>query len=252
MAGEPYDIDFDLSTLNLSAGVHTITVKARASGYADSKPSDAVSYVTTGEGTAVGTYRLDGRIEDARLYSVNKEDLYNLKVTTKYLGYEVTNEGYFLHGFLGPLKNNTSKPSVENLAGYPAIYGKNNLYSTGKPFYGIAYYTGEDVTEGYTLNGPIYFTIHGGEDATNEVLIDFLKRKMAFGFTIDGTTYYAKDGMTWAEWVNSEYNTDGFTVDNTNSILLPNSKTEFVQYWKGGLEPKSYEVIKVWTYVRGK
>ena len=25
-------------------------------------------------------------------------------------------------------------------------------------------------------------------------------------FTIDGTTYQAIDGMTWAEWVNSEYN----------------------------------------------
>jgi hypothetical protein len=36
---------FDLSTLNLPAGTHTITVKARASGYADSAESAAVSYV---------------------------------------------------------------------------------------------------------------------------------------------------------------------------------------------------------------
>lgn len=40
---------FDLSTLNLSAGTHTITVKARASGYADSPASDVVSYVVTPE-----------------------------------------------------------------------------------------------------------------------------------------------------------------------------------------------------------
>lgn len=26
-------------------------------------------------------------------------------------------------------------------------------------------------------------------------------------FTIDGTTYQAMNGMTWGEWVNSEYNT---------------------------------------------
>ena len=40
---------FDLSTLNLSAGTHTITVKARASGYADSPASNAVSYVVAGD-----------------------------------------------------------------------------------------------------------------------------------------------------------------------------------------------------------
>lgn len=38
-------ITFDLSTLNLSPGTHTITVKARASGYADSAESNAVDYV---------------------------------------------------------------------------------------------------------------------------------------------------------------------------------------------------------------
>lgn len=42
---------FDLSTLDLSAGTHKITVKARASGYADSPASDAVSYVVAGEET---------------------------------------------------------------------------------------------------------------------------------------------------------------------------------------------------------
>lgn len=29
-------------------------------------------------------------------------------------------------------------------------------------------------------------------------------------FTIDGTSYQAEEGMTWGEWVDSEYNTDGF------------------------------------------
>ena len=36
---------FDLSTLNISEGTHTITVKARASGYTDSPASNSVSYV---------------------------------------------------------------------------------------------------------------------------------------------------------------------------------------------------------------
>lgn len=37
-------IKFDLSTLNLSEGTHTITVRSKASGYAKSEPSNALSY----------------------------------------------------------------------------------------------------------------------------------------------------------------------------------------------------------------
>lgn len=33
-------------------------------------------------------------------------------------------------------------------------------------------------------------------------------------FTIAGTTYQAIDGMTWGEWVDSEYNTGGFYIYN--------------------------------------
>jgi hypothetical protein len=31
-------------------------------------------------------------------------------------------------------------------------------------------------------------------------------------FTIDGTSYQAYDGMTWEEWVNSSFNTDGYNL----------------------------------------
>lgn len=31
-------------------------------------------------------------------------------------------------------------------------------------------------------------------------------------FTIDGTTYQANEGMTWSDWVYSNYNTDGFAL----------------------------------------
>lgn len=44
--------------------------------------------------------------------------------------------------------------------------------------------------------------------------IDALKPPISF--TIDSTTYYAKDGMTWEEWINSNYNTDNYYItDNT-------------------------------------
>lgn len=33
-------------------------------------------------------------------------------------------------------------------------------------------------------------------------------------FTIEGTEYQAEEGMTWAEWVESEYNTDNYYINN--------------------------------------
>lgn len=38
-------------------------------------------------------------------------------------------------------------------------------------------------------------------------------------FTIDDTSYQAWEGMTWGEWVDSEYNTGGYYIDSDDSIL---------------------------------
>lgn len=43
--------------------------------------------------------------------------------------------------------------------------------------------------------------IIGGETTTNLI-----------SFTIEGTTYQAEEGMTYAQWVDSKYNTGGFTA----------------------------------------
>ena len=37
--------------------------------------------------------------------------------------------------------------------------------------------------------------------------------KAMINFTIDGTSYQAEEGMTWGDWVNSEYDNDEFRVD---------------------------------------
>lgn len=37
-------------------------------------------------------------------------------------------------------------------------------------------------------------------------------------FTVDSKSYSAEEGMTWNEWVNSEYNTGGYKV-STNTIV---------------------------------
>ena len=43
-------------------------------------------------------------------------------------------------------------------------------------------------------------------------------------FTIDGDTYHAEEGMTWSEWVDSEYNTDGFYFGGRHAgVVFPGS-----------------------------
>lgn len=37
-------------------------------------------------------------------------------------------------------------------------------------------------------------------------------------FTIDSTEYQAEEGMTWAQWLNSDYNTDGYYVSAEDGI----------------------------------
>ena len=43
-------------------------------------------------------------------------------------------------------------------------------------------------------------------------------------FTIAGTTYQAKEGMTWNEWVNSEYNTTDLYTNTTSNVIKSDAK----------------------------
>lgn len=55
-------------------------------------------------------------------------------------------------------------------------------------------------------------------------------------FTIEGTAYQAEDDMTWTQWVNSKYNTDGYVIVSAHNtawnmdvnLIMNASKTEFV------------------------
>lgn len=47
------------------------------------------------------------------------------------------------------------------------------------------------------------------------VVIEEIASASLISFIIDGTSYQAEEGMTWAEWCESEYNTDGYTYDST-------------------------------------
>jgi len=83
-------VTFDLSTLNLPAGTHTITVKARANGYADSAESAAVSYVVE---ATVNAYNITTNLSGCLGYSTNPTEIDEGESATLYF---MANGGYSL------------------------------------------------------------------------------------------------------------------------------------------------------------
>lgn len=68
-----------------------------------------------------------------------------------------------------------------------------------------------------TFNG-VQSVTYNGTDYTKFVVngTNYPPLPVTISFTIDGTSYQAEEGMTWAEWVASSYNTDGFIKYDTN------------------------------------
>lgn len=185
---------FDLSTLNLSAGTHKITVKARASGYMDSPASDPVDYVVAGDTPDTPT---------EETYTVSGTWYFNEKVSLT--SETVTTDVNFYSG---------DYSYVRILVGTFGVRYNTKMVST------VAYDT--------SLGGGAWkyeakrtITFDGVQNVSKEFK-EWLEANAVFAFTIDGTTYYAKSGMTWDEWVNSDYNTGGF-VDGGDCIKYSES-----------------------------
>ena len=80
---------------------------------------------------------------------------------------------------------------------------------------------------------------------------------LKIAFNINDKQYIADDGMTWMEWVNTKYNTDGFTVSGTSyyaNVNIPNTDGSYLGYYKEGNAEMSevdagYEIIAGRNYV---
>lgn len=72
------------------------------------------------------------------------------------------------------------------------------------------------------------FTLEDGS-TVNKVV--YVENSLIISFIASGKTYYAERGMTWEEWIYSDYNTDDFytTDDGNGFVILPqNSITAFM------------------------
>lgn len=82
--------------------------------------------------------------------------------------------------------------------------------------------------EGYALPAQADIVVTGGtivsyDDTTGELVVTAGTTAVevtcesavsTISFSINGTTYQAEDGMTWAQWCDSAYNTDGCYIAN--------------------------------------
>lgn len=88
-------------------------------------------------------------------------------------------------------------------------------------------------------NGEVIDSLSAGQTAIipkeKEFVSDIVIRAVAdvslISFTIAGTTYYAEEGMTWAEWCESEYVPEGVTAGINTSVNAdtPNYRTVVVE-----------------------
>lgn len=210
---------FDLSTLNLSAGTHSITVKARASGYADSPASNSVSYVVAGDTVQVsGTWVFNDKL--------------NLPSTRINQGVNFTSYFKIQNGILRECRGMT----VGVTQSYEGTFYKHLWYQAYDPdtsqTHSGSVYSGR--TGEWAWNGePKTITFDGVQTVSKEFYEWFVANavRQTITFTIDGTQYTALSGMTWGEWVESEYNTAGYYVKNSAIHLDDDTyvaKTAFV------------------------
>lgn len=109
------------------------------------------------------------------------------------------------------------------------------------------------LTNGWTNENYRLLKITGGVDATNTSLIYHLKSgaKQIITFTIDGVSYQALSGMTWGEWVESEYNTGGYSNhENLDTIQLNNNYIVYDS--ENSSVSKSEQIIDGYSYIQGK
>lgn len=71
-------------------------------------------------------------------------------------------------------------------------------------------------------------------------------------FNIGNATYTALSGMTWAEWVDSEYNTNGYYIDIDNTVSTADGAYSIGDYVDSDqtvdFELSHYEIVADYDY----
>lgn len=117
----------------------------------------------------------------------------------------------------------------------------------------------EVTTEVGLQGGDLYILDTAGTAQSFDIVVDGVVRATAkigevnclaslISFTIDGTTYQAEEGMTWGEWVESDYNTGGYATEGSYNIKQGTSGAEYLANSSGDFVTPSDTIISGHTY----
>ena len=68
-------------------------------------------------------------------------------------------------------------------------------------------------------------------------------------FTIDGTSYTALEGMTWAEWCESEYNTIGLWVGDDVVFVSSTMAGQKIIRLPNGADVRPFDYVGNYAYI---
>lgn len=103
-----------------------------------------------------------------------------------------------------------------------------------------------------SLNGDI-LTMTATDDKTEEfvIFVDGVEKECVtrmIYFAIDGTQFQAEAGMTWAEWCDSEYNTDGWYKGENGGGIHKVVGNSFYSIYLDNMPVSSNDVITAQMY----
>lgn len=170
---------------------------------------DTVTPETLLEG--VTAHAQNGEIITGTACVGSEVNLQDKTVTTN--GSVTADEGYT---GLGTVTVNVPDPDLIDIAAGEITENGEYVIETPEGYDGIG-----KVTATIAVPTPTY-EVYAGEYEELGGLINF---------TVDGVTYQAENGMTWLDWCNSDYNTDGAATNGTNEyaqiIYAPGGKYLF-------------------------
>lgn len=240
---------FDLSSLNLAAGTYAISVIAKAAGYIDSLPSDAVSYEVVAETS-------NFTLSDGRYYVTSDGELFEVVSEDELAGTWVINSDRFRYPSITDSYNSSFDLNVTiDGVSYKSIVFSKFISSTDFDDGWIYAYPTDDssgttlyayepdqheITTGWVNESYKTWAITSNlADVTNgDALLTWLQANATkqeeaeiTNIVINNATYTTKVGMTWADWANSAYNTDSLTLTTPiygiiNSELVSKSSSD--------------------------
>ena len=113
---------------------------------------------------------------------------------------------------------------------HPDIHG---FLSSSPAYYGLA------IRPTFYLQP---WVLYSNGDGTQENPYRVFLPENLISFTVDDVVYYAESGMTWEEWIDSNYNVDNFRLDGSSvcagNALDDVNSTDIIEYGVGYISSK--------------